>query len=204
MDEYLRESVTPRNPPFKKIVLWNSAFFQPGNDFRIGPGRDKLRKIGCPVWQCELTTNRTDVQNTDAVVFHYGNWTMNDLPEQRSSHQFYIFWSREAPKWRPYLPFKTDLMADFFNWTMTYRWDSDVVMPHGYIKPIGHVPLHPSDDQMKLYLSNPTGSVNNSTTSLKSTKPHTLFNIMQLPVVPVVYDLHDNHESPQAFVYQRG
>lgn len=26
MDEYLRESVTPRNPPFKKIVLWNSAF----------------------------------------------------------------------------------------------------------------------------------------------------------------------------------
>lgn len=51
-------------------------------------------------------------------------------------------------------------MADFFNWTMTYRWDSDVVMPHGYIKPIGHVPLHPSDDQMKLYLFNSTGSVN--------------------------------------------
>lgn len=35
-----------------------------------------------------------------------------------------------------------------------------MVMPHGYIKPIGHVPLHPSDDQMKLYLFNSTGSVN--------------------------------------------
>ncbi|XP_057368602.1 alpha-(1,3)-fucosyltransferase C-like [Daphnia carinata] len=160
MDEYLSESVKPKKPTFKKIVLWNSAIFQPGNDFRIGPGRDKLIKVGCPVWQCELTTERTDVHNADAVVFHYGNWTTKDLPEQRSQHQFYIFWNREAPKWQPHLPFKTDLMADFFNWTMTYRWDSDVVMPYGYIKPIGHVPLHPSDAQMQLYLSKPTESVN--------------------------------------------
>lgn len=49
-------------------------------------------------------------------------------------------------------------MANFFNWTMTYRWDSDMVSPYGYIAPNGSVPLHPSADQMIHYLStrNPT------------------------------------------------
>lgn len=37
---------------------------------------------------------------------------------------------------------------------MTYRWDSDVVAPYGYVRPIGNVPLHPSKHQMKFYLSN--------------------------------------------------
>jgi hypothetical protein len=45
-------------------------------------------------------------------------------------------------------------MANFFNWTVTYRWDSDMVRPYGYVKPIGNVPLHPSESQMKEYLSN--------------------------------------------------
>jgi alpha-1,3-fucosyltransferase len=50
----------------------------------------------------------------------------------------------------------TTAMTHFFNWTMTYRWDSDMISPYGYITPTGNVPLHPSDDQMKLYLSKPT------------------------------------------------
>ena len=44
-------------------------------------------------------------------------------------------------------------MTNYFNWTMTYRWDSDIVRPYGYIKPIGNVPLHPSENQMEHHLS---------------------------------------------------
>ena len=47
----------------------------------------------------------------------------------------------------------TGLMANFFNWTVTYRWDSDMVRPYGYVKPIGNVSIHPSDSQMKEHLS---------------------------------------------------
>lgn len=43
---------------------------------------------------------------------------------------------------------------------MTYRWDADLVAPYGWIQPTGNIPLHPSDDQMNVYLSNPTASVN--------------------------------------------
>jgi len=36
----------------------------------------------------------------------------------------------------------------FFNWTMTYRWDSDVVHPYGWIEPLGieSIPMHPSSE----------------------------------------------------------
>jgi alpha-1,3-fucosyltransferase len=43
---------------------------------------------------------------------------------------------------------------------MTYRWDSDIVYPYGYINPIGNVPLHPSESQMKYFLSHPKVKVN--------------------------------------------
>lgn len=39
---------------------------------------------------------------------------------------------------------------------MTYRWDSDMVIPYGYIQPNGSVPLHPTDAQMNYYLSIPS------------------------------------------------
>ena len=44
-------------------------------------------------------------------------------------------------------------MTNYFNWTMTYRWDSDLVSPYGYIKPTGNVLLHPNDEQMESYLT---------------------------------------------------
>lgn len=122
-------------------------------DFRLGVGRDAFRKWGCPVWQCETSTNRSDVQNYDAVIFHMRSWKSNDLPQNRSLHQQrYIFWLLESAGWPEYLDTKP--LGNFFNWTLTYRWDSDMVMPYGYVRPTGNVPLHPSDDQMKGLLSN--------------------------------------------------
>jgi hypothetical protein len=111
-----------------------------------------MKKSGCPVWQCETSDNRSDVMEYDAVVFHLRTWTINDLPEGRSQHQRYVLWSLESAAWFA----DTIRMANFFNWTMTYRWDSDIVGPYGYIVPTGDVALHPSEDEMKFYLSKPT------------------------------------------------
>jgi len=42
-------------------------------------------------------------------------------------------------------------MLRFFNWTMTTRWDSDIVHPYGWIEPLNasSVPLHPSPEQVR-------------------------------------------------------
>jgi alpha-1,3-fucosyltransferase len=119
----------------------------------VGLGRDALRQWGCPVWRCETSDNRTDVQNYDAIVFHLRTWNQKDLPKRRSPHQRYVFFSLESPAWAAY---RVARMANFFNWTMTYRWDSDMIHPYGYIAPTGNVPLHPTPNQMKFYLSKPT------------------------------------------------
>jgi alpha-1,3-fucosyltransferase len=81
-----------------------------------------------------------------------GSWNPNDLPKRRSPHQRYVFWILEPAEWREFLD--TTTLGNFFNWTLTYRWDSDMVMPYGYVRPTGIVPLHPSKDEMKQLISN--------------------------------------------------
>ena len=135
------------DPLFKKILFWNEAYGS--KNYGVGHGHDALRKYGCPVWQCETTDNRSSAHEYDAVVFHLRSWTQQDLPERRLPQQRYVFWSMESPDWDKWLSVDTGRLANFFNWTMTYRWDSDMVSPYGYTAPIGNVPLHPSDDQMK-------------------------------------------------------
>jgi hypothetical protein len=116
---------------WKTILFWNEAYA--GNKtFDIGIGKDKFLKANCPVWQCKTTSDRNilPIESYDAVVFNQRKWTPTDLPVNRSRHQRYIFWSRESPGWR-YV--NTNTMAEFFNWTMTYRWDSDIAYPYGWI-----------------------------------------------------------------------
>ncbi|KZS14617.1 putative Alpha--fucosyltransferase C [Daphnia magna] len=150
LKKFTTENLVEKNPPFKRIVFWNEAYGS--KEYGVGFGRDALRKFGCPVWQCETTDNRTDILTSDAIVFHLRSWTKSDLPERRLPHQRYVFWSIESPAWREYA--HADQADEFFNWTMTYRWDSDMAGPYGSIEPIGKVPLHPDEDQMKIYLVN--------------------------------------------------
>ena len=102
-------------------------------NFDIGYGRDAFRRLGCPVWQCETSDNRTDVHNYDAILFHYRSWKLNDLLKYRSPHQRYVFWTWESPMWRIYGD-DPSLMGNFFNWTMTYRWDSDMVQSENQLR----------------------------------------------------------------------
>ena len=56
------------------------------------------------------------------------------LPNQhhRKSNQLYVMFQMESPNYDgfPYQKFK-----NFFNWTMTYRRDSDFYRPYGWIAP---------------------------------------------------------------------
>ncbi|EFX66759.1 hypothetical protein DAPPUDRAFT_64409, partial [Daphnia pulex] len=79
---------------------------------------------------CETSTNRTDTHDYDAVIFHMRSWNPNDLPKRRTPQQRYLFWLLESAGWPEYL--NTSQLGNFFNWTLTYRWDSDMVMPYGY------------------------------------------------------------------------
>ena len=90
----------------------------------------------------------------DAMLFHMRD--MNDgripLPKQknRQANQRYIMFLMESPKndGFPYQKF-----ANYFNWTMTFRRDSDFHRPYGWVQPKGYQGLYAASGDPKLDLS---------------------------------------------------
>jgi hypothetical protein len=85
-----------------------------------------VSEIFCPFLNnyCELTTDITRFKQADAVVYHMINniSRSNEIMKHRHSSQRFIFAVWEPPINSP------DLHSynKFFNWTMTYRFDSHI------------------------------------------------------------------------------
>lgn len=130
----------------KKVLFWNEPY----------PGRKKANQAsgvngefsvseyvqlleGCASeHQCEITSNgRTSdpdvLKRYHAIVFHQRSWNFVDIPKHRWPHQRYVFLSMESPAWKF---IDSESMAGFFNWTMTYRRDSDIHNPYGWFSPL--------------------------------------------------------------------
>ncbi|KAL1463914.1 hypothetical protein MTO96_027124 [Rhipicephalus appendiculatus] len=73
------------------------------------------------------------VEYSDVVLFHVRNINIRNFPPKRLSWQKWIFYTMESPSNTVFRDF--DLVNDTFNWTMTYREDSDVYVPYGRIVP---------------------------------------------------------------------
>nr|CAH04969.1 alpha3-fucosyltransferase [Ciona savignyi] len=88
--------------------------------------------------KCTVTYNRNQLRRADVVVFHYTSFLPKDLPwkHSRRSDQLFVWWSSDNPgdvKQNLGLT-NSDLREfdnGFFNWTMTYMNDADVVRSYG-------------------------------------------------------------------------
>ena len=80
------------------------------------------------------------------------------MPQTRYPHQRYVFFEVEPQIINRSIRgfFAPDMMKDFFNWTTTFRWDSDIVHPYGWIEPNGTVPLHPTEEEYERLVSEPS------------------------------------------------
>jgi alpha-1,3-fucosyltransferase len=111
------------NLPPKTILYWNNFFGE--EDFNLGDGqlaRDCPRFKNCFAVHSRLLHS---VHDFDAVVFHgiSGQLDYADLPARRRPEQYYVFVALESPASR----YVTEFFDDYFNLTMTYQLDSDVV-----------------------------------------------------------------------------
>lgn len=115
------------NKSVKYILIWN-------DNFNILGGFTKRNLLdSCAVKNCLVTYDRDMVpslQDFDAIIFHIpGKSFFSRSPAVRSAKQKYIFFSMESPYnfryvWNHY---------DFYNWTMTYRKDSDIHHPYNMV-----------------------------------------------------------------------
>lgn len=86
----------------KKILAWTKIF---GKDFLIYNKwkalTSELAFSQCPVYKsCEWTTERSAVDQVDAVVFHIfpKDFSLKDLPTHREPHQNWVFLNLEPPQ----------------------------------------------------------------------------------------------------------
>ncbi|XP_063230901.1 alpha-(1,3)-fucosyltransferase C-like [Bacillus rossius redtenbacheri] len=138
------------NRDLKKILYWNSFFGY--EDYAFGFGRAPFVKNNCPVDNC-LVTNRRDVgpnlEDFDAIIFHawqLGWITKRALSARRRPHQRYVFFLLESPSIHRS---RLDHLTDFFNWTMTYRRDSDIYRPYSLFVPVNESRSYLDLDQMR-------------------------------------------------------
>jgi alpha-1,3-fucosyltransferase len=110
----------------KRILFWTPFFGV--KDYGFGIGRDAFIHAKCPVNNCMTTTDRNLVNQSDAIIFHPFDVNVKDLPMHRKAHQRYILFCYEAyVSHRNFPVFKNPATnLEFFNWTMTYRRDSDI------------------------------------------------------------------------------
>ncbi|XP_050688362.1 alpha-(1,3)-fucosyltransferase C-like [Eriocheir sinensis] len=110
----------------KKILFWNDDHSH--KHFGFGFGHEPFLVAGCRVNMCTTTGDRTryPIEKVDALVWHYRSIDRS-LPEYRSPHTRYIFWMMESPS---YLYGDLRDYHNVFNWTFTYRLDSDIPQPY--------------------------------------------------------------------------
>ena len=115
----------------KTVLYWNSFFNI--RDFTLGFGRQPMIDAQCRVDACSFTDNRTLFNQSDVVVFSFQNMSLTDLPLYRFPHQRFVFYEMESPENTDPRPMEKDFIRyGFFNWSMTYRLDSDIVHRDSY------------------------------------------------------------------------
>lgn len=111
----------------KYILLWTDPFHIPFNYMGIGRSGFVSRK--CIHTNCVVTSNKnflSDIGMFDVIAFHGPDiiyLEAYELPQRRLYHQKYVFASIESSENYPLCSEKYD---GYFNWTWTYKLDSEV------------------------------------------------------------------------------
>ncbi|XP_023229832.1 glycoprotein 3-alpha-L-fucosyltransferase A-like [Centruroides sculpturatus] len=125
-------SIEYRRHP-KTILLWTKYYGETySHDYYyfVEEGNTTFKMYGCPYSDCIVTTNRSLLKTAQAVLFHQADFHPRDIPKSRDINQKWIFYLMEAPG-RDSVFWHT--RNNLFNWTMSYRSDSDIRVKYGEV-----------------------------------------------------------------------
>ena len=119
----------------KSILLWQNSW-----GYRFWPvGRAVFVDKACPVSNCFITFNSSYVANYnfDAFVIHPPTQkTPWKGLKRRRRDQIFILFTTEPPYHMPNL----NAFENYFNWSISYRRDSDFYLSYGEITPLATAP----------------------------------------------------------------
>ena len=115
----------------QRILYWTEYFGMKDYEFKLG--NKVFKDAGCRVTNCLLTNDRSLLNYSDAIIFHINDFDDRDLPDPRHRlpHQRFIYYNYETMVgFEDYPMFNKT--KNYFNWTMTYRRDSDIYEVRAY------------------------------------------------------------------------
>ncbi|KAI9563626.1 hypothetical protein GHT06_011090 [Daphnia sinensis] len=113
----------------KSILIWNA------------PERAEVvafagHFLSCPIKECrmDLASGNASLDDYDAIVINFNDqYPLPGIPNSRRlPHQRFIFFTQEPPPALKEYDFHQ--YDGYFNWTMTYRKDSDILFSYGRIR----------------------------------------------------------------------
>lgn len=125
----------------KKILIWASPKEKYCKPFDVMPAGNLLfKKFKCFYDNCyiyrvnESLRSVQDPTEYDVIMFNGKSvfrLQSEELPQMRAATQIYMFVQHDSAAKYPIL---SEYFNNFFNWTMTYRLDSDIPWPYFQIK----------------------------------------------------------------------
>ena len=85
----------------------------------------------CSYKNCVLTTDKNELSSSDIVLFHGQNMYEKRRPSNKLPGQIWGYFIMEAP---PYTHKVPRYFKNKFNWTLSYRRDSDVPVFYGEVE----------------------------------------------------------------------
>ena len=132
-----RMSKTKTQSNNTKIILFYTSWFgrKPWPDF--ASSEVNLSYSNCPETEkCKITYNNDDIGKSDLVIFHARDMKgsvirkeLQQIQTYRSPSQRMAFFCLESPQNDPLN--NIDIPDGFFNWTLTFKTESDFHFPYG-------------------------------------------------------------------------
>ncbi|GFX82043.1 alpha-(1,3)-fucosyltransferase C [Trichonephila clavipes] len=123
---------TPISRERKLVLLWTPYFAE----------KDWLpstHHLDCPIQECDVTSNRSLLLNSSAVLFHWRDINPDDLPNFLTSYEYsktgtplVVLFNKEAPPNTNANSLTT--LNEKIHLTATYRRDSNIYAPYGRIE----------------------------------------------------------------------
>uniref|UniRef100_A0A8W4FN42 Fucosyltransferase n=1 Tax=Sus scrofa TaxID=9823 RepID=A0A8W4FN42_PIG len=117
------------------VLLWWEPFG--GRHISTRPSPDCRLRFN--ISGCRLLTDRAAYGEAQAVLFHHRDLVKGPPDWPPPPGQRWVWMNFESPSHSPGL---RSLESNLFNWTLSYRADSDIFVPYGYLYPR----THPSEE----------------------------------------------------------
>ncbi|PFX34009.1 Glycoprotein 3-alpha-L-fucosyltransferase A [Stylophora pistillata] len=137
-----------------RLILPNTPFCLLGSTQLPWPRIDSTEEYlsECPTKKCHLTYDVYDIRKSDLIIFHAGDMPayvkskeIQQIHRYRCPQQRMAFLNQESIVNDPDLELLLSLPEGFFNWTITFKRESDFHFPYAH-----YIPLPSSERPAKI------------------------------------------------------